>query len=594
MRLDYDNLGRDELAQILKRRDAQARYGLHWERDGLDPERALNRDMAGLTLRPDLSEGDGPWQNLLIEGDNYDALRLLATTHAGEVHLLYADVPYNTGNKDFVYNDRFVDKTHRFRHSLWLEFIYQRMVLARQLLREDGAIFVSIDDNEQANLRLLMNQVFGEKCFVASCIWQKRYSRENREAIGDAHEYLLVYSPNPAKFKKRRGRLPLTAKQAKVYKNPDDPKDTEPTRRWRSIPMTAQGFRENQMYVITAPNGKKHEPPEGRCWGMIEPEFEKLKAKGRIYWGKDGKAQPGVIRYLNEVKGAVPWTWWPHSEVGHTDEARKEIQDIFGTQTAFDTPKPVRLMERILAIGAPEKDALVLDFFAGSGTTGHALLKKNAQDGGQRRFVLVSNREATVDKPDKNLCLDVCAKRLRTAIRGYTGAKGVQAPTGGTFAYLVASTVPMHRMEEGFTDAMAWSFAQLACDHAVTPFSGPLAVSRKGSHLLVYCSTTKAATLSQLKDLLTAHRGPAVVLTWSPAAVQEALGSLLDEVSIVAVPGDLKRAFKQGNARVADSVTGESAAAVEAAPDVEGDATEEAPAEPTDDEPFEFEEEIEE
>lgn len=587
--MNYDDLSRDALVEILKRRDAQARYGLHWEREAIDPERALNRDFVGFELKPELSVGDGPWQNLLIEGDNYDALRLLATTHAGEFHLLYADVPYNTGNKDFVYNDRFVDKTHRFRHSLWLEFIYQRMVLAKQLLREDGAIFVSIDDNEQANLRLLMNQVFGEKCFVASCIWQKRYSRENREAIGDAHEYILVYSPNPAKFKKRRGRIPLTAKQAKVYKNPENPKDTDPRRRWRSIPMTAQGFRENQMYRITAPNGTPHDPPEGRCWGMLESEFEKLKAKGRIYWGKDGNAQPGVIRYLNEVKGAVPWTWWPHSEVGHTDEARKEIQDIFGTQTAFDTPKPVRLMERILAIGAPEKDALVLDFFAGSGTTGHALLKMNAQDGGARRFVLVSNREATADKPDKNLCRDVCAVRLQKAIDGYTGSKGVQPPTGGSFAYLVASSVPMHRLEESLTDAMVWSFAQMACDHPVQAYAGPLATSKKGSHLLAYCANTKSRTLVQLRDTLAAHQGQVVVLSWAPTAVEEALGHQLGEVSVIAVPGDLKRAFKQGNARVVES----DAPVPEAPPDVEPTA-EEASVEADEEEPFEFEEEVDE
>jgi adenine-specific DNA-methyltransferase len=587
--VNYDDLSQEALIEILKRRDAQARYGLHWEREALDPERALNRDFVGFELNPERSVGDGQWQNLLIEGDNYDALRMLATTHAGEFHLLYADVPYNTGNKDFVYNDRFVDKTHRFRHSLWLEFIYQRMVLAKQLLREDGSIFVSIDDNEQANLRLLMNQVFGEKCFVASCIWQKRYSRENREAIGDAHEYILVYSPNPAKFKKRRGRIPLTVKQAKVYKNPANPKDVDPTRRWRSIPMTAQGFRENQMYRITAPNGTPHDPPEGRCWGMLETEFEKLKSKGRIYWGKDGNAQPGVIRYLNEVKGAVPWTWWPHSEVGHTDEARKEIQDIFGTQTAFDTPKPVRLMERILAIGAPEKDALVLDFFAGSGTTGHALLKMNALDGGTRRFVLISNKERTLEKPEKNLCRDVCAVRLRRAIEGYTGSKGAQAPTGGTFAYLATATVPMHRLEEGLTDEMVWSYAQMAFNHPLTLHSGPLNVSICGSHLLVYCCDTKSATMMRLREVVGAHFGQVVVLSWVPSAIEEALGTQIDKASVVAVPGDLKRAFKQGNARVLE----DGAALPVAAPDTEL-ATDDAPAEADEEEPFEFEEEVDE
>lgn len=588
--MNYADLDKDALVEILKRRDAQARYGLHWERDAIDAERALNRDYVGLELKPELSFGAGPWKNLLIEGDNYDALRLLATTHSGQFHLLYADVPYNTGNKDFVYNDRFVDKTHRFRHSLWLEFIYQRMVLAKQLLREDGVLFVSIDDNEQANMRLLLNQVFGEKCFVASCIWQKRYSRENREAIGDAHEYLLAYSLNPKLFKKRRGRIPLTAKQAKVYKNPDKPKDPDPTKRWRSLPMTAQGSRPNQLYVITAPNGTKHEPSEGRCWSLIEPEFEKLKDKGRIYWGKDGNAQPGVIRFLNEVKGAVPWTWWPHQEVGHTDEARKEIQDIFGTQTAFDTPKPVRLMERVLAIGAPEKDALVLDFFAGSGTMGQALLKLNAADGGDRRFVLMSNREATADKPDKNLCRDVAAVRLRAAIEGYKGTKGQVAPTGGAFAYLVATPVPMHRLEEQLSDEMVWSFAQMACDHPVSTFSGPLAVSVRGDHLVAYCSNNKPGTMTRLRERLAAHTGKAVVLSWAPQAVEEALGDMAASVSLVSVPGDLRIAFKQGNARVGEAPVATAEAPPDAPPEAEPlveSATEE-------DEPFELDEAAEE
>ena len=551
--MNYESLDKEALIEILRRRDAQASYGLHWENKEIEPDKALNRDFVGFELDEKQSVGKAPWDNLVIEGDNFDALRHLATTHPGAFQLVYCDVPYNTGSKDFVYNDRYFDSSNRYRHSTWLEFIYQRMMLIKPLLAEDGVVVVSIDDNELFNLGLLMNQVFGERSFVANCIWQKRYSRENREAIGDAHEYLLFYSPNPNKFKLRRGRIPFNEQQAKIYRNPDNPKETDPTKRWRGIPISAQGFRPNQMYTVVSPAGVKHTPPEGRCWSMLESSFLDLDAKGRIYWGKDKKSQPSLIRYLSEVEGLVPWTWWPHEEVGHTDESRKEIQDILGTQTAFDTPKPVRLMERILQICAPEKDALILDPFAGSGTMAHAVLKMNKDDGGARRFVMVSNQEATESQPEKNLCRDVCAVRIRKAIQGYESAKtGAIDGLGGNFAYLKASRVPMHRLEEGLSDEMVWNFALLASDHNVSQGQWPLAISVRDSdrHMVAYPTNTKTLTLQQLYSAIQAHEGKAVVLTWSPQVIKEALGKLAARVSIVNVPDDFILAFKQGNARV--------------------------------------------
>jgi adenine-specific DNA-methyltransferase len=289
---NYEQLDRDTLIRLLQRRDAERQLGLVWERDELEAERALNDDFVALDLDESLSHGTAPWQNLIIEGDNHDALRALRMSHAGRIRCIYIDPPYNTGNRDFVYNDRFVDKTHRFRHSLWLEFMYRRLVLARELLADDGVIFVSIDDNELFRLGMLMDRVFGDSNHVATCIWQKRYSRENREAIGDAHEYLLVYARDPERFKDTRNRIPPTDKQASVYKNPNN----DPRGRWRAIPMTAQGFRPNQMYEVVSPDGTRHLPPEGRCWSMIEPEFRKLEAENRIYFGKSGSAQPSVIR----------------------------------------------------------------------------------------------------------------------------------------------------------------------------------------------------------------------------------------------------------------------------------------------------------
>jgi adenine specific DNA methylase Mod len=330
------------------------------------------------------------------------------------------------------------------RHDKWLCMMYPRLKLLHRLLAEDGSIWVSIDDNEVHSLRALMDEIFGRNKFIACNVWQKRYSRENREAIGDVHEYLLVYAKNPDRFKQVRNRVPLDEGQAKVYRNPDNPLETDPAKRWRGLPMTAQGFRQNQMYEIVSDSGKRHLPPEGRCWSLIEPEFEKLKAKGRIYWGKDGNGQPSVIRYLSEVEGLVPWTWWPHEEVGHTDESRKEIQSIFGTQTAFDTPKPVRLLERVIHIATQPGD-IVLDSFAGSATTGHAVLSLNSKSvAKQRRFILVE----IDDYADT-----VTAERIRRVMTGYgDGAKTVQGLGGGFDYYTVGE--PLFQPDDNLNEAV--------------------------------------------------------------------------------------------------------------------------------------------
>jgi adenine-specific DNA-methyltransferase len=324
------------------------------------------RAAAGVPYRlleavPDLDGGERDAANMLIQGDNLDALKALLPYYKGAVKCIYTDPPYNTRSAFEEYDDN-------LQHSQWLAMIYPRLVLLRELLAEDGSIWVSIDDNEGHYLKVVMDEVFGRANFVASPVWQKRYSRENRGAIGDVHEYIAVYAKSPDRFKTDRNLLPLDERQAKIYRNPDNASETDPAKRWRGLPMTAQGFRPNQMYEIVAPNGRSHRPPEGRCWSMVEGEFRKLEAVDRIYWGRDGNAQPSVIRYLSEVEGLVPWTWWPHEEVGHTDESKKEANALFGADVSFGTPKPERLMQRILHIASNPGD-LVLDSFLGSGTT---------------------------------------------------------------------------------------------------------------------------------------------------------------------------------------------------------------------------------
>ncbi len=385
-----------------------------------------------LRCDPDLSVGDPESGNLLVQGDNLLALKALLPYYAGQVKCIYIDPPYNTGNEKWVYNDNVnspeikewlgdvvgKEAEDLSRHDKWLCMMYPRLRLLKDFLSEDGSIWISIDDTEVTAFRFLMDEIFGRSKLIACNVWQKRYSRENREAIGDSHEYVLVYANDPELFKIKRNRIELEEKQRKQYKNPND----DPKGPWQSISMTAQGYRPNQMYEIVAPNGKRHNPPEGRCWSLIESEYSKLREQNKIYFGKDGKGVPRKIRYLSEVSGLVPWTWWPHEEVGHTDEARKEIRTYLDTQTAFDTPKPTRLLKRILQI-ATDKDSLVLDSFSGSGTTGHAVLAKNQEDGGNRHFILV--------EMDKDICSNVTAQRLTRASQGY---KNIE-PLGSGFQY---------------------------------------------------------------------------------------------------------------------------------------------------------------
>ena len=379
---------------------------------------------------------DNGSENMIIHGDNLEALKALLPRYEGRVKCIYIDPPYNTGNEGWVYNDNVNDPKIRkwlgevvgkegedlSRHDKWLCMMYPRLRLLWKLLHPtDGAIFISIDENEIANLKLICNEIFGGNHHVATIAWQKRYLRENRGAIGDAHEYILVYATDVEIFKCIRHMVSFDDSSSKVYKNPNN----DPKGRWRGVPMTAQGYRPNQMYPITTPKGTIHYPPNGRCWSTIEPEYKKLLAAGRIYFGKNGDSQPSIIRYLSEVEGMVPWTWWPHEEVGHTDEAKKEIINILGDANLFDTPKPTRLITRILQI-ATSKEDIVLDSFAGSGTTAHAVLNMNKSDGGHRKFILVEMG----DYADS-----ITAERVRRVISGYGKDKSAVDGTGGNFSF---------------------------------------------------------------------------------------------------------------------------------------------------------------
>ncbi len=539
----YDHLDRDNLIRLLQRRDAERQLGLVWERDDIDADAALNDDYVALQLDAALSHGDAPWANMIIEGDNYDALRALRMSHKGAIRCIYIDPPYNTGNRDFVYNDRFVDKTHRFRHSLWLEFMYRRLTLAKELLADDGVIFVSIDDNEIFRLGMLMDRVFGEDNFIANVIWQKVFSpKGTAQHFSDDHEYVVVFARDKSKW--RPNLLPRTASQDKAYKNPDN----DPRGAWTSGDLSARNYYSKGTYEIVGPTGRVISgPPPGMYWRFSEDKFKELDADGRIWWGKNRDNMPRFKRFLTDVQqGTVPQTLWTYSEVGHTQDAKKQLLDVLRFESSgdvFSTPKPVQLMERILRIASKPGDT-ILDFFAGSGTLAQAVAKLNAEDGGDRRFILVSSTEATVDQPDKNLCRDVCAQRVRRVLGGYTNAKGqAVAGLGGGFAYLRTQRVLKHRLNLKLQHTEVWSALQLLHEKPLSPWPGA-GFAADGD--LAYLADFRDASVARLHDWLAVSPAdvPSTLYSWSP----ERLRALIDapQTRLLPIPQHLRDRFGRG------------------------------------------------
>lgn len=363
-----------------------------------------------LKANAELSYGEQS-ENMIIKGDNLEALQALLPYYKGQVKCIYIDPPYNTGGAFEHYDDN-------LEHSKWLSLIYPRLELLWQFLSDEGSIWISIDDDEAHYLKVICDEIFGRNHFIVSNVWQKRYSRENREAIGDVHEYIMVYAKEPKTFKEIRNKVPFTEEQAKIYKNPNN----DPNGRWRAVPMTAQAGHatKDQFYEITTPSGKIYTPPTGRCWGISKATYEKLLQEGRIYFGKNNDSQPNIIRYLKEVEGSTPWSWWPSNEVGHNDESKKEILELFH-DNLFDTPKPERLVQRIIHIATNEGD-LVLDSFLGSGTTCAVAQKMG------RRYIGIEMGEHAITH---------CVPRMKAVIDGEQGgiSKAVNWNGGGGYTF---------------------------------------------------------------------------------------------------------------------------------------------------------------
>lgn len=360
---------------------------------------------------PELGAGDPAAENLLVHGENLDALKVLLPFAAGQVKCICIDPPYNTGSAFEHYDDR-------LEHSTWLSLMYPRLELLREFLSEDGSIWIFIDDDEQAYLKVLCDEIFGRQNFVATVVWQKRTSPDNRLRLGDAHDYILVYQK--CKDKWLFNQIEANENRKKDFKNPDG----DSRGPWASVDITGMKGHAtpDQFYTIVSPAGVAFPPPEGRCWALAESTFKKLREENRIWFGKDGKSRPRQKRYLSELKGQNCWTWWTKEEVGHNQEAKKEVNALFGADNPFDTPKPERLIQRILQIATDEGD-MVLDSFLGSGTTAAVAHKMG------RRWIGVEMGEHARTH---------CAVRLKKVVEGEQGgiSKVEGWKGGGGFRYL--------------------------------------------------------------------------------------------------------------------------------------------------------------
>jgi adenine-specific DNA-methyltransferase len=516
----YDDLTHAQLIELLEKRDRTKKLGLVWERDEIEADAAVDANFIACRIDEALSEKPAPWDNLVIEGDNFDALRWLRMTHAGRVKCIYIDPPYNTGNKDWVYNDNYMDKEDRFRQSTWLEFLYRRLTLARDLLAEDGVLLVSINDDQRALLELMMDEALpGMK--VGSLVWRTRTGgNEGREAfLSDNHEYVMVYGQSGFRFCG-------TEKSFSIYSNPDN----DPRGDWTKGDLTVSvGFKDPRAgkgyYPLVDPKTDVHYPcnpeavwryasrdasgPEARIktkfmeeWielgQIVFPENDRVEVwdtkadllgametgdvptSGRSqllrtdlpdldYWvgKKVGFGTPRFKRFKKDLRNPTrPLSSWitPRSEIetkaddensivsGTNDEGAKSVKSVFGSK-AFNYAKPVSLI-RELVRQSTGPDDLVLDFFAGSATTAQAVMELNAEDGGSRRFIMVSSTEATEDDPNKNLCRDVTAERIR--LLNASGDKKYADLAAG-FAYLRTHEIAFEDLDYDLKQADAWA-----------------------------------------------------------------------------------------------------------------------------------------
>ena len=443
-----EGLTNDERSSLIGLLREHKKYGLVWEDKPEDVEERLRESLPVLREVKDKAilsdEPDAP-NHILIEGDNLEALTALSYTHEGKIDVIYIDPPYNTGNKDFVYNDSFVDTEDSYRHSKWLSFMNKRLKIAKKLLSDKGVIFISIDDNEQAQLKLLCDSIFGGTSFLAQVIWERAFAPVNlKKHFSESHDYIVTYAKSIENA--INNGLPRSLDANDRYTNPDN--DCRGV--WTSSDMTVGPVVKEKLYDIVAPNGKILRPASGRCWLFTKERYEEMLADNRIWFGEKGNNMPRVKKFLSDVKqGITPMTIWKYNEVGHSQDAAKEVKDIFGGESRFTYPKSMRLIKRCIGLYS-DKSSTILDFFAGSGTTLHATMQLNAEDGGHRQCILVTNNE-------NNICEEVTYERNKRVINGYTTPKGVEVAglKANTLRYYKTDYISRDRTQKNMRDLVA-------------------------------------------------------------------------------------------------------------------------------------------
>ncbi|NRR05512.1 site-specific DNA-methyltransferase [Brevibacillus sp. RS1.1] len=596
----YSHLSKEELIRLLHKRDATRKLGLVWERDEIEHERSLNNDFVTVELDEELSIGEPPFDNLLIEGDNFDALRYLSIAYKGRVKCIYIDPPYNTGNKDFIYNDHFIDQNDAYRHSTWLEYLYRRLVLAKDLLSSDGVILVSINDENRAKLELLMDEVFSGMR-VGSLVWKKRRS-SNAAGIQNFysldHEHVLIYAGAGFEFKG-------SAKDWGKYNNWDEIEQDW----WTSTQLTL-GFdrhqRKNLFYPLYNPNTDIWYPCDpNRVWARATEErlgnkevrtetMEELIARNGVHFPNEIK--PAFYRSAEEIQTAIndgtapshlgeqdDLEFWVNKFIGYgkprfktykkrvksasqplsswivetgkleaentgaitsglTSEGTKALRNM---DLNFPYPKPPSLIRNLIDQTTVPGD-IILDFFAGSGTTGQAVLELNNEDvdSEKRSFILVSSTEATEKEKDKNVCRDVTAPRLTAVINGIKDKAG----TGGSFAYLRTNRIPFETMVIDIRHDHIWLALQSLHANAIYPFREEQALQllegKENNLDIIYVPKLDQKALDALEDRINSSLKPQIIYSWQPGLIRQSFN--VGHIQIEKIPDYLTNRFGGG------------------------------------------------
>ncbi|MEH2828422.1 site-specific DNA-methyltransferase [Segatella copri] len=543
---ELEGLTNDEKSELIKLLRSQKKYGLVWEDKPEDAEQRMVSEQPVLVEVPEraiLSDDAEAPNHILIEGDNLEALTALSYTHTGKIDVIYIDPPYNTGNKDFSYNDTFIDRENGYRHSMWLSFMDKRLEISKNLLSSRGTIFISIDDNELSQLKLLCDEIFGERNFIACPVRRRRKSQANlSKNISTIHEYVLIYRKNiEHELNKVEANLDLDS-----FKNPDN----DPRGPYTTMPCTNRG---GTKYSVVTPTGNVIEDE----WRFKKQTYDQLFEDNRIVFPRGGKGKPRYKLFLSEKQrgGVIPNSWW--DELESNQEGAALLKQILG-EDAFSNPKPVGLITFIEKLSTL-KDSTILDFFAGSGTTLHATMQLNAKDGGHRQCILVTNNE-------NGICENVTYERNRRVIQGYTTPKGEKVPglTRNNLRYYKTKFVPRDKSPKNLRNLMALS-TDMLCIHNDTysekPFAGKNINNKIARYfesndgtkrmLVIYRAEAIQALVELMKEeFKNAERkenGKLMVYVFSPNgyAYDDEFEDVADYVSLCAMPDAVLNAYRR-------------------------------------------------